>query len=154
LGKSVRLTPTCSIRSASSMLGAEAVALVFTAPSRQFGRTSAPIVPHFVHTIRGLKDGTVRSPGRWSTFTITSCRHWWHWTASDRTPFSRMLESVIGSTGPLKRDRAITTAPRAPAASPGCAGSSRRSKPAPGPASALNGVFETSRRFQVVPNEA
>jgi hypothetical protein len=43
--------------------------------SIQFGRTSAPIVPHFVHTMREPKDGAVRSPGRWSTFMITSCRH-------------------------------------------------------------------------------
>jgi hypothetical protein len=43
--------------------------------SRQFGRTSAPMVPHFVHTF-GPNDGTVTSPGRWSTFMITSCKHW------------------------------------------------------------------------------
>jgi SWI2/SNF2 ATPase len=43
--------------------------------SSQFGRTSAPIVPHFVHTIFGPNEGTVTSPGRWSTFMITSCRH-------------------------------------------------------------------------------
>jgi hypothetical protein len=43
---------------------------------RQFGRTSAPMVPHFVHTILGPNDGTVTSPGRWSTFMITSCRQW------------------------------------------------------------------------------
>jgi hypothetical protein len=40
--------------------------------SRQFGRTSAPMVPHFVHTMRGPNEGTVKSPGRWSTFMITS----------------------------------------------------------------------------------
>jgi hypothetical protein len=44
--------------------------------SRQFGRTSAPMVPHFVHTILGPNDGTVTSPERWSTFVITSCRQW------------------------------------------------------------------------------
>jgi hypothetical protein len=43
--------------------------------SCQFGRASAPIVPHLVHTMRGLNVGTVRSPGRWSTLTITRCRH-------------------------------------------------------------------------------
>jgi hypothetical protein len=32
--------------------------------SGQFGLTSAPMVPHFVHTIRGMNDVTVRSPGR------------------------------------------------------------------------------------------
>ena len=32
--------------------------------SRQFGRTSAPMVPHFVQTIFGSNDFTVRSPGQ------------------------------------------------------------------------------------------
>jgi hypothetical protein len=36
--------------------------------SGQSGLTSAPTIPHFVHTIRGINEGTVRSPGRWSTF--------------------------------------------------------------------------------------
>jgi hypothetical protein len=31
--------------------------------SGQLGRTSAPIVPHFVHTMRGWNDFTERSPG-------------------------------------------------------------------------------------------
>jgi hypothetical protein len=61
-------------------------------------------IPHFVQTIRG--DGTVRSPGGWSTFMTVSCRHRWHRTASYRTLFSRMLESVIGSIGSLNRDLA------------------------------------------------
>src|SRR5436190_4130156 len=39
----------------------------------QFGRASAPIVPHFVQTMRGPNEGTVRSPGRWS-LTATSIR--------------------------------------------------------------------------------
>ena len=43
--------------------------------SFQFGRASAPMVPHFVHTIRGPNEGTVRSPGRWSTFMTIVCRH-------------------------------------------------------------------------------
>jgi hypothetical protein len=75
--------------------------------SRQFGRTSAPMVPHFVQIIFGRNDGTVRSAGRWSTFMIISCRHWWHWIASDRTPLARMLPRSIGSIGSLKRERAI-----------------------------------------------
>jgi hypothetical protein len=37
--------------------------------------TSAPMVPHFVQTIFDPNDGTVRSPGRWSTFITTSWRH-------------------------------------------------------------------------------
>jgi hypothetical protein len=32
--------------------------------SRQFGLTSAPTIPHLVHTMRGPNDGTVRSPGK------------------------------------------------------------------------------------------
>jgi hypothetical protein len=32
--------------------------------SRQFGLTSAPIIPQLVHTMRGPNDGTVTSPGR------------------------------------------------------------------------------------------
>jgi hypothetical protein len=68
------------------------------------------MVPHFVQTMRGPNEGTVRSPGRWSTLMIISCRHWWHWTASDSTPFSRMLPSVVGSIGSLNRDLAITIA--------------------------------------------
>jgi hypothetical protein len=46
--------------------------------SRQFGRTSAPIIPHFVQTIFGPNDGTVSPPDRWSTFMITRCRQLWH----------------------------------------------------------------------------
>jgi hypothetical protein len=69
---------------------------------RALARTSAPMVPHFVHTMRGPNVGTVRSPARWSTFKSTSCRHCWHWTASDRTPSSPVLESIIGSIGSLK----------------------------------------------------
>jgi len=38
--------------------------------SRQLGRTSPPIVPHFVHTIFGPNDGTVRSPGWWSRGSV------------------------------------------------------------------------------------
>jgi hypothetical protein len=36
----------------------------------QFGRASAPTVPHFVHAMRG-PDGTVRSR-RWSTFMMVA----------------------------------------------------------------------------------
>jgi hypothetical protein len=71
--------------------------------SRQFGLRSAPIIPHFVHTMRGPNDGTVRSLGRWSTFTITRCRQLWHWTSSDRTPFWRMFAKSIGSIGSVMR---------------------------------------------------
>jgi hypothetical protein len=40
----------------------------------RFGLTSAPMVTHFVHTMRGPNVGTVRSPGRWSTVTTLSAR--------------------------------------------------------------------------------
>jgi hypothetical protein len=46
-------------------------ALHWFAFSSQFGRTSAPMVPHFVHTIFGPSEGTGTSPGRRSTFMIT-----------------------------------------------------------------------------------
>jgi hypothetical protein len=59
--------------------------------SIQFGRTLAPIVPHLVHTMRGPNDGTVRSPGGWSTSTITR----WRWTSRERTPFSRMFAKAV-----------------------------------------------------------
>jgi hypothetical protein len=57
---------------------------------------AARAVQECVHTIRRPNDGTVRSPGRWSTFTITRCRQLWHWTSSDRTPFWRMFAKSIG----------------------------------------------------------
>ena len=44
-------------------------------PLTPIRRTSAPMVPHFVHTMRGPNDGTVRSPDKWSTFMIVSCQH-------------------------------------------------------------------------------
>src|SRR5277367_3955460 len=52
---------------------------------------------------------------RWSTFMITSCRHWWHCAASDLTPFWRMFGRSIGSIGSLKRERAMSAVePRGP----------------------------------------
>jgi hypothetical protein len=41
--------------------------------SRQFGRTSAPTIPHFVHTIGGPKDGTGTSSGHGSALKIARC---------------------------------------------------------------------------------
>ena len=43
--------------------------------SFQLGRASAPMILHFVHTVCSPNEGTVRSPGKWSTFMIAS---WWH----------------------------------------------------------------------------
>jgi hypothetical protein len=60
-----------------------------------------------VQTIRDPKDGTSMWPDHLSAFMILSCWHFGHVTASVRTPFSRMLESVIGSIGSLKRAPAI-----------------------------------------------
>jgi hypothetical protein len=48
------------------------------------------MVPHFVHTIRGPNEGTVRSP------------------VSDSTPFSRIFASVIGSIWLIAARQAIT----------------------------------------------
>jgi hypothetical protein len=75
--------------------------------SGQSGLTSAPTIPHFVHTIRRINEGTVRSPGRWSTFMVLSWWHRWHRNASDRTPLLRMFAMVIGSIGSLKREAVI-----------------------------------------------
>jgi hypothetical protein len=67
------------------------------------GLTFAPTVPHLVHDIRSPSDGTVRSPGRWSTFMIFS---WWqlmHQMSSDHTPLARMFAKSIGWIGSLRR---------------------------------------------------
>jgi hypothetical protein len=75
--------------------------------SRQFGRASAPMIPQRVHTMRGPNDGTGTSLGQASALMIA---RWWHCqqdTSSDRTPFARMLLSVIGSIGSLMRLAAI-----------------------------------------------
>jgi hypothetical protein len=43
----------------------------FLSRTRQFGRTSAPTMPHFVQTMRGPNQRTLRSLGNLSTFRIT-----------------------------------------------------------------------------------
>ncbi len=71
--------------------------------SFQFGRASAPKIPHLVHTILGPKVGTRTWSAQASTLKIA---RWWHCqqdTSSERTPFSRMLPRVIGSIGLLMR---------------------------------------------------
>jgi hypothetical protein len=71
--------------------------------SCQCGRASAPTIPQFVHTIRGPKVGTGTSSDHRSALMIA---RWWHTqqhTSSDRTPFARMLPSVLGSIGSLMR---------------------------------------------------
>jgi hypothetical protein len=77
--------------------------------SFQLGRTSAARVPHFAHTNFGPNEGTVTSPGRWSTFMITSCRQPRHCTARDRTPFWRILARSIGTIGSVQWGLAIGT---------------------------------------------
>jgi Protein of unknown function (DUF3631) len=70
--------------------------------SLQFGRASAPTIPQLVHTILGINEGTVRAPGRWSTFMVLSWWHRWHLNASDRTRLSRICAMAIGSIGSSK----------------------------------------------------
>jgi hypothetical protein len=68
----------------------------------QFGRPSAPTIPHRVHTIRGPNVVTGTSSDHRSP--LRSAR-WWHTrqhTLSDRTALARMLPSVIGSMGSLR----------------------------------------------------
>jgi hypothetical protein len=65
------------------------------------------MIPHFVHTMRGPNVGTGVSSGHRSTLRMARWWHCQHDTASDRTPLSRMLPSVIGSIGSLERERAI-----------------------------------------------
>jgi hypothetical protein len=55
------------------------------------------MIPHLVQTIRGPNVGTGTLSGYRSALRIA---RWWHRqqdTKSERTPFSRMLPSVIGS---------------------------------------------------------
>jgi hypothetical protein len=61
------------------------------------------MMPQCVHTMRGSNDGTGTSSGQRSAL---STARWWQTqqhTSSDRTPFARMLPSVIGSIGSLMR---------------------------------------------------
>jgi hypothetical protein len=71
--------------------------------SRQFGRASAPIMPHLVHTMRGPNMGTGTLSGHRPAHRMARWWHCQHDTSSDRTPLARMLPSVIGSIGSLKR---------------------------------------------------
>jgi hypothetical protein len=65
------------------------------------------MIPQRVHTIRGPNDGTGTSSDHESALMIAQ---WWHpqqHTSSDHTPLARMLPSVIGSIGSLRRLAAI-----------------------------------------------
>jgi hypothetical protein len=78
--------------------------------SRQFGRASAPTIPHRVQTIRGPNVGTGTSSDHGSALKIARWWHCRHDTSSDRTPLLRMLRSVIGWIGSLKRVAAMRVA--------------------------------------------
>jgi hypothetical protein len=69
--------------------------------SCQCGRASAPMMPQFVHTMRGPNVGTGTWSGQRSALRIVLWWHCQHVTSSDRTPLARMLPSVIGSIGSL-----------------------------------------------------
>jgi hypothetical protein len=71
--------------------------------SIQFGRASAPRLPHWLHRMRGPNEGTGTSSGHASTFTARSWPQWRQVTSSPRTPFWRMLPRVIGRIGSSKR---------------------------------------------------
>ena len=71
--------------------------------SLQFGRTSAPILPHLVHTALASRSRSAVSSGQRSTSTTAL---WWHkpveqWISNRRTPCERIWPRVTG--GPLYR---------------------------------------------------
>jgi hypothetical protein len=66
-----------------------------------------PMIPQFMQTIRAPNDSTGTSSDHGSALRIVL---WWHTqqhTSSDRTPLARMLPSVMGSIGSLRRLEAI-----------------------------------------------
>jgi hypothetical protein len=66
--------------------------------SCQCGRASVPMIPQFVQTMRGPKDGTGTSSDHGSALRIA---RWWQiqqHTSSDRTPLARMLPSRLDCT--------------------------------------------------------
>jgi hypothetical protein len=65
-------------------------------PSRQFGRTSAPAVPQFAHTIRDPK-GTRIWPGNLSALRMLSWRHCRQHTTRERMPDNRISPIVLGA---------------------------------------------------------
>jgi hypothetical protein len=71
--------------------------------SRAAAAPAGAMIPQFVHTIRSPNVGTGTLSGHGSALRIVL---WWHTpqqTSSERTPLARMLPSVIGSIGSLKR---------------------------------------------------
>src|SRR5271154_3717465 len=68
------------------------------------------MIPQLVHTMRGPNAGTGVLSGHGSALRIARWWHSQHDTSSDRTPWARMLPSVIGSIGSLKRGLVIANA--------------------------------------------
>jgi hypothetical protein len=93
-----------SSRSASSC---SAPTAIYRARFFQAGRTSAPTVPHFEHSMIGPNSATGMSSGHWSTPMKALCWHFGHDTASVALTFWRGMLSVAGSVGSLRRGRAI-----------------------------------------------
>src|SRR5437899_1653418 len=79
------------------------------------GPEQARICPHRLHRIRGPNDGTATASGQASMLTAVSWPQCRQVTNSPRTPFWRMLPSVIGWIGSSRL--VIAAAP--PSASPG-----------------------------------
>jgi hypothetical protein len=73
---------------------------------RWFGRASAPTMPQRVQIMRGPNVGTGTSSDHGSALKIARWHSQQH-TSSERTPFARMLPTVIGSIGSLMRRAAI-----------------------------------------------
>jgi hypothetical protein len=67
--------------------------------SIQFGIAVAPSLPHRLQRMRGPNHGTGTSSGQASTLSFVLCSQCWQVTHSPRTPFRRMLPSVIGWIG-------------------------------------------------------
>jgi hypothetical protein len=92
-GRVVRLRPVAS-KTRAVLLGSEAHRRVPGRLSRrsiQFDITVAPRLPHFMHRMRGPKDGTVTSSGQPSTFTALSCPQCRQVACRPRTPWRRMM---------------------------------------------------------------
>jgi hypothetical protein len=64
--------------------------------SFQFGHTSPPMMPQQVQTMRRRKDGTGTVSANALTLITASWRQSSHLMDKERTPFARMLASVIG----------------------------------------------------------
>jgi hypothetical protein len=74
-----------------------------SACSIQFGIAVAPSLPHWLHRHRGPNDGSGTSSGHASTLTAVSRPQCWQVTKSPRTPWRRIVPSVIGPIGSSER---------------------------------------------------